>query len=137
MVQKKNKFKLSPKKSQGEAEVTCCLFQETGFWFVLHHVPTGLSTGMYPPGYSEHLPMGMFYNNRAHSNYRVSLHAMEMIFVSLLFLLFQFLNLKVIIGHNSCFHKINSEPFFNYKYVGLFPPPANFFFGIQVGFFLI
>ena len=53
-----------------------CLSQETGFWFVLHHVPTGPSAGMYSPGYSEHMPMGKFYNNRAHSNYRVSLHAM-------------------------------------------------------------
>ncbi|XP_020645703.3 cell migration-inducing and hyaluronan-binding protein [Pogona vitticeps] len=47
--------------------------KETGFWFVLHHVPTGLSVGMYPPGYSEHLPMGTFYNNRAHSNYRAGM----------------------------------------------------------------
>lgn len=51
------------------------LSQETGFWFVLHHVPTGPSAGMYSPGYSEHMPMGKFSNNRAHSNYRVSLHA--------------------------------------------------------------
>uniref|UniRef100_A0A8D0BB02 hyaluronoglucosaminidase n=1 Tax=Salvator merianae TaxID=96440 RepID=A0A8D0BB02_SALMN len=47
--------------------------EETGFWFVLHHTPTGLSAGMYPPGYSEHLPMGTFYNNRAHSNYRAGM----------------------------------------------------------------
>ncbi|KAH0620014.1 hypothetical protein JD844_014512 [Phrynosoma platyrhinos] len=47
--------------------------EETGFWFVLHHVPTGLSVGMYPPGYSEHIPMGTFYNNRAHSNYRAGM----------------------------------------------------------------
>ncbi|ETE66717.1 hypothetical protein L345_07499, partial [Ophiophagus hannah] len=47
--------------------------EETGFWFVLHHVPTGLSVGMYPPGYSEHIPMGSFYNNRAHSNYRAGM----------------------------------------------------------------
>ncbi|XP_077774996.1 cell migration-inducing and hyaluronan-binding protein isoform X1 [Podarcis muralis] len=47
--------------------------EETGFWFVLHHVPTGLSAGMYPPGYSEHIPMGTFYNNRAHSNYRAGM----------------------------------------------------------------
>lgn len=52
-----------------------CICQETGFWFVLHHVPTGPSAGMYSPGYSEHMPMGRFSNNRAHSNYRVSLHA--------------------------------------------------------------
>lgn len=47
--------------------------QETGFWFIFHHVPTGPSVGMYSPGYSEHIPLGKFYNNRAHSNYRVSL----------------------------------------------------------------
>lgn len=47
--------------------------QETGFWFIFHHVPTGPSVGMYSPGYSEHIPLGKFHNNRAHSNYRVSL----------------------------------------------------------------
>lgn len=47
--------------------------QETGFWFIFHHVPTGPSEGMYSPGYSEHIPLGKFHNNRAHSNYRVSL----------------------------------------------------------------
>lgn len=36
-------------------------------------MPTGPSVGMYSPGYSEHIPLGKFYNNRAHSNYRVSL----------------------------------------------------------------
>ncbi|XP_008638292.1 PREDICTED: cell migration-inducing and hyaluronan-binding protein isoform X1 [Corvus brachyrhynchos] len=47
--------------------------EETGFWFVLHHVPTGPSAGMYSPGYSEHMPMGRFSNNRAHSNYRAGM----------------------------------------------------------------
>uniref|UniRef100_A0A7M4FDZ0 Cell migration inducing hyaluronidase 1 n=1 Tax=Crocodylus porosus TaxID=8502 RepID=A0A7M4FDZ0_CROPO len=47
--------------------------EETGFWFVLHHVPTGPSAGMYSPGYSEHVPMGKFYNNRAHSNNRAGM----------------------------------------------------------------
>lgn len=46
--------------------------QETGFWFIFHHVPTGPSVGTYSPGYSEHIPLGRFHNNRAHSNYRVS-----------------------------------------------------------------
>lgn len=52
-----------------------CVFvtsQETGFWFIFHHVPTGPSEGLYSPGHSEHTPMGQFINNRAHSNYRVS-----------------------------------------------------------------
>lgn len=46
--------------------------QETGFWFIFHHVPTGPSEGLYSPGHTEHTPMGHFTNNRAHSNYRVS-----------------------------------------------------------------
>nr|XP_036869469.1 cell migration-inducing and hyaluronan-binding protein [Manis javanica] len=49
------------------------LHQETGFWFIFHHVPTGPSAGMYSPGYSEHIPLGKFHNNRAHSNYRAGM----------------------------------------------------------------
>lgn len=51
----------------------CVIHQETGFWFIFHHVPTGPSEGLYSPGHTEHIPMGQFTNNRAHSNYRVSL----------------------------------------------------------------
>lgn len=47
--------------------------EETGFWFIFHHVPTGPSVGMYSPGYSEHIPLGKFQNNRAHSNYRAGM----------------------------------------------------------------
>ncbi|KAM9765301.1 cell migration-inducing and hyaluronan-binding protein isoform 2-T2 [Menidia menidia] len=47
--------------------------EETGFWFVFHHVPTGPSEGLYPPGRTEHTPMGHFLNNRAHSNYRAGM----------------------------------------------------------------
>ncbi|KAF6076944.1 cell migration inducing hyaluronidase 1 [Phyllostomus discolor] len=47
--------------------------EETGFWFIFHHVPTGPSAGMYSPGYSEHRPLGRFLNNRAHSNYRAGM----------------------------------------------------------------
>uniref|UniRef100_A0A8K9Y853 Cell migration inducing hyaluronidase 1 n=1 Tax=Oncorhynchus mykiss TaxID=8022 RepID=A0A8K9Y853_ONCMY len=47
--------------------------EETGFWFLFHHVPTGASEGMYSPGRSEHTPMGQFTNNRAHSNYRAGM----------------------------------------------------------------
>uniref|UniRef100_A0A8C7X3D3 Cell migration inducing hyaluronidase 1 n=1 Tax=Oryzias sinensis TaxID=183150 RepID=A0A8C7X3D3_9TELE len=47
--------------------------QEAGFWFIFHHVPTGPSEGLYPPGQSEHTPMGRFINNRAHSNYRAGM----------------------------------------------------------------
>ncbi|XP_075860811.1 cell migration-inducing and hyaluronan-binding protein [Microcebus murinus] len=47
--------------------------EETGFWFIFHHVPTGPSAGMYSPGHSEHIPLGKFHNNRAHSNYRAGM----------------------------------------------------------------
>ncbi|KAI5609781.1 cell migration-inducing and hyaluronan-binding protein, partial [Silurus asotus] len=47
--------------------------EETGFWFIFHHVPTGPSEGMYSPGKTEHTPMGQFINNRAHSNYRAGM----------------------------------------------------------------
>uniref|UniRef100_A0A8D0NG90 hyaluronoglucosaminidase n=1 Tax=Sus scrofa TaxID=9823 RepID=A0A8D0NG90_PIG len=47
--------------------------EETGFWFIFHHVPTGPSAGKYSPGYSEHVPLGKFHNNRAHSNYRAGM----------------------------------------------------------------
>uniref|UniRef100_A0A8C4ZKQ9 Cell migration inducing hyaluronidase 1 n=1 Tax=Gadus morhua TaxID=8049 RepID=A0A8C4ZKQ9_GADMO len=47
--------------------------EETGFWYLFHHVPTGPSEGMYFPGRTEHTPMGQFTNNRAHSNYRAGM----------------------------------------------------------------
>lgn len=47
--------------------------EETGFWFIFHHVPTGPSEGLYSPGHTEHSPMGQFINNRAHSNYRAGM----------------------------------------------------------------
>uniref|UniRef100_A0A8C5M721 hyaluronoglucosaminidase n=1 Tax=Leptobrachium leishanense TaxID=445787 RepID=A0A8C5M721_9ANUR len=47
--------------------------EETGFWFIFHHVPTGPSEGLYSPGKSELTPLGKFLNNRAHSNYRAGM----------------------------------------------------------------
>ncbi|XP_074522992.1 cell migration-inducing and hyaluronan-binding protein isoform X1 [Halichoeres trimaculatus] len=47
--------------------------EETGFWFLFHHVPTGPSEGLYSPGHTEHTPLGQFVNNRAHSNYRAGM----------------------------------------------------------------
>lgn len=47
--------------------------EETGFWFLFHHVPTGPSEGLYSPGRTEHTPLGQFTNNRAHSNYRAGM----------------------------------------------------------------
>ncbi|XP_063781884.1 cell migration-inducing and hyaluronan-binding protein [Pseudophryne corroboree] len=47
--------------------------EETGFWFIFHHVPTGPSEGLYAPGRTELTPLGKFLNNRAHSNYRAGM----------------------------------------------------------------
>uniref|UniRef100_A0AAX7TX77 G8 domain-containing protein n=1 Tax=Astatotilapia calliptera TaxID=8154 RepID=A0AAX7TX77_ASTCA len=47
--------------------------EETGFWFLFHHMATGPSNGSYSPGYTEHTPMGQFTNNRAHSNFRAGM----------------------------------------------------------------
>ncbi|XP_075063895.1 cell migration-inducing and hyaluronan-binding protein isoform X2 [Mixophyes fleayi] len=47
--------------------------EETGYWFIFHHVPTGPSEGLYAPGRSELTPLGKFHNNRAHSNYRAGM----------------------------------------------------------------
>uniref|UniRef100_A0A3B4F2S3 hyaluronoglucosaminidase n=1 Tax=Pundamilia nyererei TaxID=303518 RepID=A0A3B4F2S3_9CICH len=47
--------------------------EETGFWFLFHHLATGPSNGSYSPGYTEHTPMGQFTNNRAHSNFRAGM----------------------------------------------------------------
>ncbi|XP_035275966.1 cell migration-inducing and hyaluronan-binding protein [Anguilla anguilla] len=47
--------------------------EETGFWFIFHHIPTGPSEGLYPAGRTEHTPMGKFINNRAHSNFRAGM----------------------------------------------------------------
>ncbi|XP_053275095.1 cell migration-inducing and hyaluronan-binding protein [Pleuronectes platessa] len=47
--------------------------EETGFWYIFHHVPTGPSEGLYSPGHTEHTPMGQFINNRAHSNHRAGM----------------------------------------------------------------
>ncbi|XP_019641535.1 PREDICTED: transmembrane protein 2-like [Branchiostoma belcheri] len=44
-----------------------------GIWYLFHHEPTGLSAGTLPPGQAEHAPLGKFYNNRAHSNFRQGL----------------------------------------------------------------
>ncbi|XP_068174861.1 cell migration-inducing and hyaluronan-binding protein-like [Antennarius striatus] len=47
--------------------------EETGFWFIFHHVPTGPSEGLYSPGHTEYTPLGQFTNNRAHSNNRAGM----------------------------------------------------------------
>ncbi|XP_067827723.1 inactive cell surface hyaluronidase CEMIP2-like isoform X2 [Heptranchias perlo] len=47
--------------------------QDVGIWFIFHRAPTGQSVGQYPEGQSEFTPLGMFYNNRAHSNIKAGL----------------------------------------------------------------
>uniref|UniRef100_A0A8C5M8K1 G8 domain-containing protein n=1 Tax=Leptobrachium leishanense TaxID=445787 RepID=A0A8C5M8K1_9ANUR len=44
--------------------------QDVGIWFIFHRVPSGFSEGQYPEGHSEFTPLGVFYNNRVHSNFK-------------------------------------------------------------------
>ncbi|NXI48273.1 TMEM2 hyaluronidase, partial [Galbula dea] len=44
--------------------------QDVGIWYIFHRVPTGQSEGKYPEGQAEHTPLGVFYNNRVHSNFK-------------------------------------------------------------------
>uniref|UniRef100_A0A803YDU6 G8 domain-containing protein n=1 Tax=Meleagris gallopavo TaxID=9103 RepID=A0A803YDU6_MELGA len=47
--------------------------QDVGIWYIFHRVPTGQSEGQYPEGKAEHTPLGVFYNNRVHSNFKAGL----------------------------------------------------------------
>ncbi|XP_009468526.1 PREDICTED: transmembrane protein 2-like [Nipponia nippon] len=47
--------------------------QDVGIWYIFHRVPTGQSEGQYPEGQAEHTPLGIFYNNRVHSNFKAGL----------------------------------------------------------------
>ncbi|KAM6125441.1 cell surface hyaluronidase CEMIP2-like [Phoenicopterus ruber ruber] len=47
--------------------------QDVGIWYIFHRVPTGQSEGGYPEGQAEHTPLGVFYNNRVHSNFKAGL----------------------------------------------------------------
>ncbi|KAM8972296.1 cell surface hyaluronidase CEMIP2-like [Pelodytes ibericus] len=47
--------------------------QDVGIWFIFHRVPSGLSEGQYPEGHSEFTPLGIFYNNKVHSNFKAGL----------------------------------------------------------------
>ncbi|KAM5171349.1 cell surface hyaluronidase CEMIP2-like [Mantella aurantiaca] len=47
--------------------------QDVGIWFIFHKVPSGLSEGHYPEGQSEFTPLGIFHNNRVHSNFKAGL----------------------------------------------------------------
>ncbi|XP_044135453.1 cell surface hyaluronidase-like isoform X2 [Bufo gargarizans] len=47
--------------------------QDVGIWYIFHRVPSGLSEGLYPEGHSEFTPLGIFLNNRVHSNFKAGL----------------------------------------------------------------
>uniref|UniRef100_V9K885 hyaluronoglucosaminidase n=1 Tax=Callorhinchus milii TaxID=7868 RepID=V9K885_CALMI len=47
--------------------------QDTGIWYLFHKVPTGDSHGLYPENKAELTPLGTFYNNRVHSNFKAGL----------------------------------------------------------------
>ncbi|MEE6503771.1 hypothetical protein FKM82_004941 [Ascaphus truei] len=47
--------------------------QDVGIWFIFHRVPSGLSEGQYAESQSEFTPLGVFYNNRVHSNFKAGL----------------------------------------------------------------
>ncbi|XP_053558482.1 cell surface hyaluronidase [Bombina bombina] len=47
--------------------------QDAGIWYVFHKMSTGESHGLYPETKSELTPLGIFYNNRVHSNFKAGL----------------------------------------------------------------
>uniref|UniRef100_A0A674NM14 hyaluronoglucosaminidase n=1 Tax=Takifugu rubripes TaxID=31033 RepID=A0A674NM14_TAKRU len=47
--------------------------QDAGIWFVFHSSSTGDSHGLVPETRAELTPLGVFYNNRAHSNFKAGL----------------------------------------------------------------
>ncbi|XP_060618193.2 cell surface hyaluronidase CEMIP2 [Anolis sagrei] len=47
--------------------------QDTGIWYIFHKVPTGESHGLFPETKAELTPLGIFYNNKVHSNFKAGL----------------------------------------------------------------
>ncbi|XP_068461337.1 cell surface hyaluronidase [Clinocottus analis] len=47
--------------------------QDAGIWFVFHSSSTGDSHGLVPETNAELTPLGIFYNNRVHSNFKAGL----------------------------------------------------------------
>ncbi|CAI9543421.1 unnamed protein product [Staurois parvus] len=47
--------------------------QDAGIWFIFHKSSTGESHGLYPDTKAELTPLGIFYNNRVHSNFKAGL----------------------------------------------------------------
>ncbi|KAM4810556.1 cell surface hyaluronidase CEMIP2 [Rhinophrynus dorsalis] len=47
--------------------------QDAGIWYVFHKMSTGDSHGLLPETKAELTPLGIFYNNRVHSNFKAGL----------------------------------------------------------------
>ncbi|XP_050800076.1 cell surface hyaluronidase [Gopherus flavomarginatus] len=47
--------------------------QDAGIWYLFHKSSTGDSHGLYPETKAELTPLGIFYNNRVHSNFKAGL----------------------------------------------------------------
>ncbi|KAL8203263.1 UNVERIFIED_CONTAM: Cell surface hyaluronidase [Gekko kuhli] len=47
--------------------------QDAGIWYLFHKVPTGESHGFFPETKAELTPLGIFYNNKVHSNFKAGL----------------------------------------------------------------
>uniref|UniRef100_A0A8C8RDF3 hyaluronoglucosaminidase n=1 Tax=Pelusios castaneus TaxID=367368 RepID=A0A8C8RDF3_9SAUR len=47
--------------------------QDAGIWYLFHKISTGDSHGLYPETKAELTPLGIFYNNRVHSNFKAGL----------------------------------------------------------------
>ncbi|KAI4891650.1 hypothetical protein NFI96_020589, partial [Prochilodus magdalenae] len=47
--------------------------QDAGIWFIFHNSSTGDSHGLVPETKAELTPLGIFYNNRVHSNFKAGL----------------------------------------------------------------
>ncbi|KAM6469879.1 cell surface hyaluronidase CEMIP2 isoform 2-T4 [Liasis olivaceus] len=47
--------------------------QDAGIWYIFHKVPTGESHGLFLETKAELTPLGIFYNNKVHSNFKAGL----------------------------------------------------------------
>lgn len=47
-------------------------FKDAGIWYIFHKVPTGESHALFPETKAELTPLGIFYNNKVHSNFKVN-----------------------------------------------------------------
>ncbi|KAM9446380.1 cell surface hyaluronidase [Clarias gariepinus] len=47
--------------------------QDAGIWYIFHNSSTGDSNGLVPETKAELTPLGIFYNNRVHSNFKAGL----------------------------------------------------------------